>query len=232
MKDRIEKLKKISPEIGEILGKAYENLMIKKDTAKKGGVNDIKEFQREESSFLKVLSDYENSYGIDKFESISEVYEYLINNGYKIASRTLYDHKKKGYLTGTSGKYSLTEVEEYAFKYLNKDMTEMDNLDGLSLVDKKNLAEIELKNLRAKREQIAIDEASGRLISRDIVDREFASRIEVIKRLLQEQEESLPLLLSGKNEREIRDILSDRYKFILESYSRELFSVKEGINEV
>lgn len=60
------------------------------------------------------------------------------------------------------------------------------SFDGLNLVDKKNLAEIELKNLRAEREQIAIDEARGRLISREVVDREFASRIEVIKRLLQE----------------------------------------------
>lgn len=231
MQERINKIRAVSESTAELLQAAYNKLLEKKEYAKLGNMSDVKEYQKEDAAFTKLLRSYEESFGIDKFESISEVYEYLIDCGYKVASRTLYDHKKKGYLTGSNGKYSLAEVEDYASKYLNKEIINADDFDGLSLVDKKNLAEIELKNLRAEREQIAIDEARGRLISRDIVDREFASRIEVIKRLLQEQEESLPVLLAGKSETEIRDIISGSYKYIMESYSRELFKVNNISDE-
>lgn len=231
MQERINKIRAVSESTAELLQAAYNKLLEKKEHAKLGNMSDVKEYQKEDAAFTKLLRSYEESFGIDKFESISEVYEYLIDCGYKVASRTLYDHKKKGYLTGSNGKYSLAEVEDYASKYLNKETINTDEFDGLSLVDKKNLAEIELKNLRAEREQIAIDEARGRLISRDIVDREFASRIEVIKRLLQEQEESLPVLLAGKSETEIRDIIAGSYKYIMESYSRELFKVNNISDE-
>lgn len=231
MQERINKIRAVSESTAELLQAAYNKLLEKKEHAKLGNMSDVKEYQKEDAAYTKLLRSYEESFGIDKFESISEVYEYLIDCGYKVASRTLYDHKKKGYLTGSNGKYSLAEVEDYASKYLNKETINTDDFDGLSLVDKKNLAEIELKNLRAEREQIAIDEARGRLISRDIVDREFASRIEVIKRLLQEQEESLPVLLAGKSESEIRDIIAGSYKYIMESYSRELFKVNNISDE-
>lgn len=231
MQERINKIRAVSESTAELLQAAYNKLLEKKEHAKLGNMSDVKEYQKEDAAYTKLLRSYEESFGIDKFESISEVYEYLIDCGYKVASRTLYDHKKKGYLTGSNGKYSLAEVEDYASKYLNKETINTDDFDGLSLVDKKNLAEIELKNLRAEREQIAIDEARGRLISRDIVDREFASRIEVIKRLLQEQEESLPVLLAGKSEIEIRDIIAGSYKYIMESYSRELFKVNNISDE-
>lgn len=231
MQERINKIRAVSESTAELLQAAYNKLLEKKEHAKLGNMSDVKEYQKEDAAFTKLLRSYEESFGIDKFESISEVYEYLIDCGYKVASRTLYDHKKKGYLLGSNGKYSLAEVEDYASKYLNKEIINADDFDGLSLVDKKNLAEIELKNLRAEREQIAIDEARGRLISRDIVDREFASRIEVIKRLLQEQEESLPVLLAGKSESEIRDIIAGSYKYIMESYSRELFKVNNISDE-
>ena len=231
MQERINKIRAVSESTAELLQAAYNNLLEKKEHAKLGNMSDVKEYQKEDAAYTKLLRSYEESFGIDKFESISEVYEYLIDCGYKVASRTLYDHKKKGYLLGSNGKYSLAEVEDYASKYLNKETINADDFDGLSLVDKKNLAEIELKNLRAEREQIAIDEARGRLISREIVDREFASRIEVIKRLLQEQEESLPVLLAGKSESEIRDIIAGSYKYIMESYSRELFKVNNISDE-
>lgn len=234
MQERINKIRAVSADTADLLQTAYDKLLIKKEKARTGNVGDVKEYQKEDAAYTKLIRNYEESFGIDRFESISEVYEYLIDCGYKVASRTLYDHKKKGYLTGSNGKYSLAEVEEYASKYLNKENLNADSFDGLSLVDKKNLAEIELKNLRAEREQIAIDEARGRLISREVVDREFASRIEVIKRLLQEQEESLPVLLAGKSETEIRDIIAGSYKYIMESYSRELFQVQEikGVESV
>lgn len=231
MQERINKIRAVSESTAELLQAAYNNLLEKKEHAKLGNMSDVKEYQKEDAAFTKLLRSFEENYGIDKFESISEVYEYLIDCGYKVASRTLYDHKKKGYLTGSNGKYSLAEVEDYASKYLNKETLNADSFDGLSLVDKKNLAEIELKNLRAEREQIAIDEARGRLISREVVDREFASRIEIIKRLLQEQEESLPVLLAGKSESEIRDIIAGSYKYIMESYSRELFKVNNISDE-
>ena len=231
MQERIDKIKAVSSDIAELLQAAYEKLLIKKEKARTGNVGDVKDYQKEDAAFAKLLRSFEESYGIDKFESISEVYEYLIENGYKIASRTLYDHKKKGYLAGSNGKYSLAEVEEYASKNLNKETLNADSFDGLSLVDKKNLAEIELKNLRAEREQIAIEEARGRLILREVVDREFASRIEVIKRLLQEQEESLPVLLIGKSEAEIRDIIAGSYKYIMESYARELFKAQDNVSD-
>lgn len=231
MQERIDKIKAVSSDTAELLQAAYEKLLIKKEKARTGNVGDVKDYQKEDAAFAKLLRSFEESYGIDKFESISEVYEYLIENGYKIASRTLYDHKKKGYLAGSNGKYSLAEVEEYASKNLNKETLNADSFDGLSLVDKKNLAEIELKNLRAEREQIAIEEARGRLILREVVDREFASRIEVIKRLLQEQEESLPVLLIGKSEAEIRDIIAGSYKYIMESYARELFKAQDNVSD-
>lgn len=231
MQERIDKIKAVSSDTAELMQAAYEKLLIKKEKARTGNVGDVKDYQKEDAAFAKLLRSFEESYGIDKFESISEVYEYLIENGYKIASRTLYDHKKKGYLAGSNGKYSLAEVEEYASKNLNKETLNADSFDGLSLVDKKNLAEIELKNLRAEREQIAIEEARGRLILREVVDREFASRIEVIKRLLQEQEESLPVLLIGKSEAEIRDIIAGSYKYIMESYARELFKAQDNVSD-
>ena len=130
MQERIDKIRAVSSDTAELLQAAYNKLLEKKEHAKLGNMSDVKEYQKEDAAFTKLLRSFEENYGIDKFESISEVYEYLIENGYKVASRTLYDHKKKGYLTGTNGKYCQAEIEEYASKYLNKETINTDDFDG------------------------------------------------------------------------------------------------------
>lgn len=95
MQERIDKIRAVSADTADLLQTAYDKLMVKKEAACHGSITDVKEYQKEDAAYTKLIRNYEESFGIDRFESISEVYEYLIDCGYKVASRTLYDHKKK-----------------------------------------------------------------------------------------------------------------------------------------
>lgn len=225
MVERIEQIRQAGGDhAAEVLSSAYKEMLTAKERAASGKSADIKDFQGRNAALEKSVAEFEAMYKTDTFKNLSAVYSYLAEQGYKIANRTIYQHKNEGKLkSGDDGVYLKKNVDEYAEKYLEL----LDNENGSgSLIDQKNEAEIKLKQLRGQREQILIDEAMGRLISRDKVGREFAARIEEIKRGFEEIENTLPELLEGKNAHEIRETIKWKHDYILEQYSRKLEAVR------
>lgn len=221
MIERIEQIRQAGGDhAAEVLESAYKEMLRAKERAASGKSADIKDFQGRAATLEKSVAEFEAMYKTDTFKNLSAVYSYLAEQGYKIANRTIYQHKDEGKLkSGEDGVYLKKNVDEYAEKYL--ELLENGSGSG-SLVDQKNEAEIKLKQLRAEREQILIDEAMGRLIPRLDVGREFAARIEEIKRGFEEIENTLPELLEGKNAHEIRETIKWKHDYILEQYSRKL----------
>ena len=75
MQERIDKIRAVSADTADLLQTAYDKLLIKKEKARTGNVGDVKEYQKEDAAYTKLIRNYEESFGIDRFESISEVYE-------------------------------------------------------------------------------------------------------------------------------------------------------------
>lgn len=190
-------------------------------------VKDITAFNKKKSSIIKFIERLEQDQESFYFKTITDVHKHIISLGYNVAERTLYEHKKQGKLVGRvvngNNIYYRDDVESYAFKYLKK---LEDDSYSLSYADKKARAEAEYKEIKTERERLLINEAYGRLIDRDVVAREFAGRIELIKRYMDELINSVPALLVGCDEKLIRDILKEKLNYMLEQYSDELELLK------
>lgn len=226
MEERINQLKQVAgSEIGEMLEASLTKLNQLSDLAIGSGKSvDILAYEREKKNLLKTIAALETSYGISFFNTLVDVHKYLVDSGYDIAERTIYEHKRQKKIVETENKkYLLSDVIDYANKYLKKKVV---NNNSVSLAEQKMISEIEYKNKKIERENLFIGELSGSLISRDVVGREFASRIEFIKRYFEDIVGSLPMVLVGKDEKDIRDILKIKLDYVLEQYSKELELVK------
>lgn len=232
MRNRVDELKSVvSKEVADLIESAYMECEKMKAQAHSSGLaKDILAFRKRQASLEKLLDDLAEENGLICFKSITKVYEYLKGLGYLIAERTLYEHKKQGKLLESDKGYRRYDVDLYASKYLQKkvfvDITNSGEDTILSYAEQKAQAETEYKKIKTEKERLAIDEAMGRLISREVVAREFAGRIELIKRYLEDLVSSVPPILEGKTEREIRDILKDKINYVFMQYSAELELLK------
>ena len=208
---------------GSMLKNAYDTLTELRDIAKNGNSKHIVAYEKKKKALEDMIGAFEISYGMSYFKTIIEVGKYLTSQGYVIADRTLYEHKKQGKFVGVDAGYLKKDIDDYASKYLRR---KDDDTEGLTYAEKKAKAEAEYKEIKTEKEKIAIDEAMGRLIDRDIVAREFAGRIELIKRYLEDFVSSVPSLLEGKTEKEIRDILKDKIDYVFIQYSNDLEILK------
>lgn len=179
--------------------------------------------KKKKNSINSLLTNLENDNGLSYFKTITDVYKYLTGAGYAVAERTIYEHKKQGKLEASADGYLKRDVDSYASKYLKR-VQEYE--ERLSYAEKKAKAEAEYKEIKTEKEKLYIDEALGRLIDRDAVAREFAGRIELVKRYLDELVSSVPALLIGKTEKEIRDVLRIKVDYVMEQYAAELELLK------
>ena len=67
MQERINKIRAVSESTAELLQAAYNKLLEKKEHAKTGNMSDVKDYQKEDAAFTKLLRSFEENYGIDKF---------------------------------------------------------------------------------------------------------------------------------------------------------------------
>jgi len=157
----------------------------------------------------------------EQFKNVAEVYEYLKDIGYKVAKRTVYQHKEEGKLQyNPNTGITIEDVDRYAERYLSDPEKEE------SLNDKKTKADLDLKEIRLEKERLFVEEKEGKLISRETVGVEFAARIEEIKRGFEEIEATLPVILSGLPPEEIKKTLRRKFDSMLSNYSRKLESLK------
>lgn len=224
IKNRIDALAAYCDEdMVELLHSVYNGLIELKDKASDGKSKDILAYEKKKNSINSLLTNLENDNGLSYFKTITDVYKYLTGAGYAVAERTIYEHKKQGKLEASADGYLKRDVDSYASKYLKR---VQESEERLSYAEKKAKAEAEYKEIKTEKEKLYIDEALGRLIDRDAVAREFAGRIELVKRYLDELVSSVPALLIGKTEKEIRDVLRIKVDYVMEQYAAELELLK------
>ncbi len=221
--ERINKLTTLDSDIINMLLKSYDNLKeLESASLESLKAKDVMNFKNKKEQLIRLVASFEKEADNNIINSVTELRNYLLMLGYNVAERTLYEHKKAGKLPFTGDNIFLkNEVDDYAFKFLKKS-----EYENLSYVEKKAKAEAEYKEIKIEKEKLLIDEAVGRLIDRDTVGREFAGRIELIKRLMDEIVVSLPSLLINQDEKVIRDILKEKLNYILLQYSSELECLK------
>lgn len=233
MLERIEKIESVAgSEIGLMLRKSNDEVIALSEKAKETGKNnEISKYLAAQKALDKTLTNLEVTYGISFFKTLTDVHKFLENEGYLIAERTVYDHKKQGKLIQTNDGYLKSDVIKYAETHLKKKSAMGILSSTVSLAEQKIISEIEYKQKRTEREAVIVAELTGSLISKEIVGREFASRIEFIKRYFEDLVGSIPMLLVGKTEKEIRNILKNKFDYLLEQYSKELELVRKRNEE-
>lgn len=221
MQERIKKLEYVLDEslYNKLIDK-YDELSSLKELASQGKSSDIKAYRSKLSSLERTLSSFESEFSMKTYDKLSDVHEYLVDEGYKIAERTIYKHRDEGKIKPTAGIYMQDKVDEYASKYLVRS-------DVGSVSEQKAQIELEYKQMKLERERITIAELTGELMPRAKVGYEFAARIEELKRGFEEIESSLPILLVGADERTIRETIRAKHDYLLERYSRRLENLKE-----
>ncbi len=116
-----------------------------------------------------------------EFESLVEVVDYLDEEGWKISKSTIYEHQKKGMIRPDNGKkYTLKAVVAYAKAYLVLKKTRQKKKDE-DLQRQKTLAEIERIQEKTKLEKIIRLNKEGKLIEKESVYLELASRAAVLE---------------------------------------------------
>lgn len=116
------------------------------------------------------------------FTSIPAVVEYLHGQGWKISTRTGYNHNKKGLIRSRKdGKYYLTDVDNYAqsgvLQRLDGTRNESLDLD----TDRKKRADADNAEAVARINKIKADAAEGRYIERHEFERALAQRAALFK---------------------------------------------------
>jgi len=225
MIEKYERLKTVlDSDSFSILESMYYDYKAALETCKESKkTSDLKQYSKCKNDLEHTINEFwEIHFPEDEhFKNISEVYEYLRDMGYRIAKRTVYQHKEEGKLTyDPNSGITIDDVDRYAERYLSAPEKEA------SLNDKKTKADLELKEIRLEKERLFVEEKNGKLIPRETVGAEFAARIEEIKRGFEEIEATLPVVLSGLPPEEIKKTLRRKFDSMLSNYSRKLETLK------
>jgi hypothetical protein len=204
-----------------ILQTAMDNYKEAERKAASARVADIKKLRTETNNLSALVSIYSESDDDEGFTKKTAIHEYLLNKGYKVGERTLYDHIKFGKLQASSddgGVFLKSDVDEYAERYLRQTANKSSEQQRVE-------ADVDLKRERARRERLQNDVMEGKLISREKVGAEFASRIMEMNQAHEGLVNTLPHELAGKSEPEIRDILKEAFRRLFIGYCRKLEEV-------
>ena len=110
--------------------------------------------------------------------SKTEVFEYLQQEGWKVALATLYNHCTKGWLLPeNTGQYEKKKVDKYARERLKNKVTGINpDEERERLADRRLRADTRTAEIRARRQARADSIEQGKLIPRKDLDLEMAGR--------------------------------------------------------
>lgn len=116
------------------------------------------------------------------FSSIVAVVDYLHANGWKISTRTGYNHfHKKLLLPRNDGKYYQSDVEKYAssgiLPRLDGNQPDAPNKD----LERKSKADADAAEYDARIKRIKAEAAEGRYIEKSVFERDLASRAAIFR---------------------------------------------------
>jgi hypothetical protein len=141
----------------------------------------LKSLKVAESALNDFRSERYNSTPGQYFDNLMDVVTFLESDGWKISKTTLYEHKEAGKIRkGINGKYSLTDVQEYARQYLQrKDGSQVD--DKTNFQEQKLREEIRRISSDAAMRELKLQERRGELIPLEEVEVELAARVGDLK---------------------------------------------------
>jgi hypothetical protein len=84
----------------------------------------------------------------------------------------------------------------------------------------KSLLELQIKQTKAKREELLLKQLTGEVVPIKSVYAVWGGRLSEVVAALWALPNSLPPILEGKNEQEIRDIINQEMKLILQRHAR------------
>jgi hypothetical protein len=139
------------------------------------------------------------------FKSAESAATFLVQEGWKVSERTLYDHWKKGKIKSDFDKrgFSKKNLLKYASNNLNLGQTLLKEKDeGMSR--RKLAAEVEKIEEQAKREKISRLKDEGELIERPYVYQQFAALVVGLEnaakgQAMTEAEEAAEIIVEATN---------------------------------
>jgi len=211
----IEELKEHEAELLATALVAYQSARIAAKESKK--TSDVKSLDTATRQLQKLIDKHTH---VESFKTTAAVHKYLVEMGYKISKRTLYNHIDNGALKLVAGKYLKADVDAYADNHL----TVKEGSGGYA--EQKLQADIEQKNVRTELIRIELQQKQGELIERNKVGQEFATRIATLAADLDRAADVISLLIVGKSGQEVRKIIRDQHLHVLRKYSQVLECVK------
>ncbi len=135
----------------------------------------LKSFKKAETALADFRTARYESAGENTFASIVDVVAHLDTEGWKISKSTAYEHRDDGKIRpGTDGKYTLSTVQEYARKHLQR--KDGGSIAATNLQEEKLRGQIRQISTDAEMRELKLKERQGELIPRDHVEIELAAR--------------------------------------------------------
>ncbi|MGE4268213.1 MAG: hypothetical protein AB7F25_12320 [Deferribacterales bacterium] len=211
----IDELKEHEAELLSTALIAYQNA--RTGAKENGKTANVKALEAATRQLQRLLEKHTN---MESFKNTAAVHKYLVDMGYKVSKRSLYNHIDSGALKLMSGKYLKSDVDAYAENHL----TLKEGSGGYA--EQKIQAEIEQKNVRTELIKIELDQKRGLLVERDKVGQEFAARIATLAADLDRSADVISLLIVGKSSAEVRKIIREQHMHVMSKYAQKLESVK------
>jgi len=187
----------------------------------------LKALKKAETELSAFRSARESS-GEQTFESLMDVVTFLDVEGWKISKSSAYEHKDAGKIrSNTSGKYSLSIVQEYARQHLQRKDGSVDP-EATGLQTRKLEEEIRRISSDANMRDLKYRKEQGELIPREHVEVELAARAGDLKTHLDASVRSAATriikLVSGDIQK-VPELISFMLGFnrkVLDNYSRPI----------
>jgi hypothetical protein len=118
-----------------------------------------------------------------KFTSIAKVHKYLIDKGWQVSQRAVYNHFKEGKLRKKQGAFSVQAVNLYARSFLiRKDSGQTAaEEERVPLQQQKLSQEIKKLEIQNQREEFKFDVEKGKYLPKDDFELELAARASVFE---------------------------------------------------
>ncbi|WP_027185162.1 hypothetical protein [Desulfovibrio inopinatus] len=121
-----------------------------------------------------------------RFLNLSQVHEWLQENGWKCSTRTLYKHKREGKLKADkSGVFPLKAVKKYAKDFLKRSESGLRVADEQSDLQREKVSrEIKKLEVQTAKERFQLDVLQGKFLPRDDVEAELCGRLIMLETAL------------------------------------------------
>lgn len=176
------------------------------------GPSELKDFRVLESELKKIRRGDEDERP-DLLTSFDEAAEYC-----GVSKRTISYHLKRGNISqNPDGTFNREVLDAYLKKY-GRAMTP--NADKDPATVKRERADLRYRVAKAKREEMAVKEAEGRLIDWPTVRTGWGRRVVMVTQGLDAMVDRLPPMIEGRKKNEIRNILRDEFNILRYSFAK------------